>query len=142
LLHINLPEGEKMMTTQDEKNLDLLGTFHYIMGALTALFACIPIIHLVAGIAILVTEGGDAAPRAVGLIFIVLASIIIIGGWVFAVLIAVAGHRLKQRRSYNFCLIIAFLECLIMPIGTVLGIFTIITLTKEQVKDLFDQEGA
>lgn len=127
------------MLSQEEQNLDLLGTFHYIMGALMALFASIPIIHLVVGIVLLtgVYNGGDVTPRNIALIFIILAAIIILVGWAFAVMIIICGRRLKERRSYNFCLVIAFMECLIMPIGTVLGIFSIITLTKESVKKLF-----
>ena len=124
---------------QEEQNLDLLSTFHYIMGTLTALFACIPIIHLVIGIVMLTSsfDGGNSAPRIIALIIITLAAIIIISGWVFALLLIICGRRLKERRSYNYCLVIAFLECLIVPVGTVLGIFTIITLTKDPVKELF-----
>jgi hypothetical protein len=129
------------LPTEDEKNLDLLGTLHYVMGALTALFACIPIVHLVIGIAMLTgnLNGEEVAPRAIGMAFVILASIIILAGWLFAVLIIIAGSRLKQRRSYNYCLIIAFLECLIMPLGTVLGIFTILNLNKDTVKELFNR---
>ncbi len=109
------------------------------MGVLTAAMACIPLVHFFIGVAILGlgSGGADAAPRIVGLLFVILSVIIIAAGWIMAVLIFVAGRRLQQRRAYNYCLVIAFLECLIMPLGTVLGIFTILNLTKEPVKDLF-----
>lgn len=127
------------MTAQDEKNLDMLGTLHYVMGAITAILACIPIIHFTVGIIMLTAgfNGGETAPRLIAVAFIVLSAIIILAGWVLAILIIIAGKRLKERRSYNFCLVISFIECLIMPLGTVLGIFTIIHLSKEQVKELF-----
>jgi hypothetical protein len=127
------------MPNQEEANLDLLGTLHIIMGVLTALFACIPIIHLVIGIVMLTSgiDGGEQAPRAIAFVFIILASLIILVGWALAVLIIMAGLKLKKRSSYQFCMIIAFVECLIMPLGTVLGIFTIVTLSKEPVKELF-----
>jgi len=127
------------MLSQEEQNLNLLSTFHYIMGALTALFACIPIIHLVVGIAMFAGgfNGGGIAPRNIAFIFIILAAVIILVGWVFAILIIICGSKLKQRRSYNYCLVIAFMECLIVPIGTVLGIFSIVTLTRDSVKQLF-----
>lgn len=128
------------MPTQDSNTLDILGNLHYVMAILTAVFSCIPIIHFVVGIAILGSglNGGDAASRVVGILFVIISAIIIIAGWAFAVLILIAGSRLKQRISYNFCLVIAFLECLIVPLGTVLGIFTILNLTKDPVKDLFE----
>lgn len=113
------------------------------MGILTALMACIPLIHFFIGIALLGwgPAGSDYAPRVVGLLFIILSVFIIVAGWIFAVLIFIAGSRLKQRRAYNFCLVIAFLECLIIPLGTVLGIFTIINLTRESVRELFVRNG-
>ena len=131
------------MSTQEEQNLDLLAIFHYILGALTGLFACIPIIHLVIGIVLLTGNynGGDVTPRSIALIFIILAAIIILVGWIFAIMIIIAGRRLKERRAYNYCLVVAFMECLIVPFGTVLGVFSIITLTKETVKELFFREG-
>lgn len=127
------------MSSQEEASLDLLGTLHIIMGVLTALFACIPIIHLVVGIVMLTSDinVGEQAPRTIALAFIVLASLIILVGWILAALIIMAGINLKKRKSYQFCTIMAFVECLIMPLGTVLGIFTIMTLSKEPVKELF-----
>jgi len=109
------------------------------MGVLTALMACIPLIHFFIGFALLGLgpTGSDFTPRLVGIIFIILSVFIIAAGWILAVLIFVAGSRLKQHRAYNFCLVVAFLECLIIPLGTVLGIFTIINLTREPVRNLF-----
>jgi len=73
-----------------------------------------------------------------GLVLVILSLIIIAGGWGLAVLIFLTGSRIKQRRSYNFCLTIAFLECLIIPAGTVLGLFTIKNLTGDRVREMFD----
>ena len=36
-----------------------------------------------------------------------------------------------------FCLVMGAVECVFMPFGTVLGIFTIIVLMRESVKPLF-----
>lgn len=127
------------MSETDEKNLDLLGTLHYVLGVLTALSACVPFIYLFIGLAMIGSGAyaGSAAPRVFGAIFLVLSIILIVFGWVLAVLMIMTGSRLKQRHSYNFCMIVAFVECLIIPLGTVLGIFTIINLNKEEVKALF-----
>ena len=127
------------MNGQDEKNLDLLANLHLVLGIITALMACIPIIYLLVGIAMIAGgfNGAEAAPRIVGLVFIILATVIILAGWAFAVLIIIASRKMKKRESFNFCITIAFLECLIMPLGTVLGIFTILNLNKESVKELF-----
>jgi len=38
-----------------------------------------------------------------------------------------------------FCFVVACIECLFMPFGTVLGAFTIIVLMRPSVKNLFAQ---
>ncbi len=49
---------------ETEKQLDLLGLFHFILGGLTALFACLPLIHVGVGAALLLGafDSGPAAP--------------------------------------------------------------------------------
>ncbi len=42
---------------QDLEHIRLLSMFHYVVGGLTALFACFPIIHLIMGIMFVVTPG-------------------------------------------------------------------------------------
>ncbi len=125
--------------SQDEKTLDILGIFHYVMGILTAVLASLPLAYFFAGMAMLgaFPAGAEAAPRAAGLLFVFISLLIIAAGWVLAVLIFIAGRRLKQRRSYNFCLMIAFFECLIVPPGTILGTLTIANLNRDPVRRLF-----
>jgi len=127
---------------EDKRNVRLLGIFHYVMGALTALFACIPFIHLFIGIAVLTTgleknPSGGPSPALVGWFFIFIAVLLILAGWTLAVLMIIAGRRLSRFRSRTFCLVIGAIECMIFPIGTILGVFTLILLTKDSVKELF-----
>jgi hypothetical protein len=58
-------------------------------------------------------------------------------GWLFAALVALSGRSIQKRRRYTFCLIMAGVECLFMPVGTVLGVFTIIVLLRDSVKRQF-----
>jgi hypothetical protein len=129
------------MMTQDEQHLDLLAVFHYIVGGLTALIACIPFIHLAIGIAMLSGSfdgaKGGAPPRFVGILFVVFAGCLILAGWALALFIIIAGRRLKARKSRTFCIVVAAIECTLMPFGTVLGVFTIIMLMKDSAKILF-----
>lgn len=133
---------------KDDDQLQLLSTFHYVVAGITGLFAIFPIIHLVVGIAIVSgafnnMDGqapGEAGPPAfMGWIFIAAASVGILIGMALAISIGIAGSKLKKRQSHTYCMVIACLECMFMPFGTVLGILTIIALQKPSVKELFEQ---
>jgi hypothetical protein len=127
---------------QDQEHLRLLSIFHYAVGGLTALAACFPCIHLFLGIALVsgafpVQPGDQAPPPIVGWMFISIASVLILAGWTLAIAIFVAGRFLARRTHYMYCFVVAAIECLFMPLGTILGVFTIIVLVRPSVKALF-----
>ena len=123
----------------DKEHIKLLSIFHYVVGGLTALFSCFPLIHIGIGVAMLIGsfDGNDAPPKFLGLFFIIFPGIMMLCGWILAVCIFIAGSRLAHYRARTYCLVIAGLECLFMPFGTVLGVFTIVVLMKDSVKELF-----
>ena len=124
---------------EDREHLKLLSIFHYVVGAMTALFACFPLIHLAIGIAMLcgAFDGKNGPPPLVGLFFIIFSSIFILCGWALAVCMVIAGTRLARYQARTYCLVLAAIECIFVPFGTVLGVFTIIVLMKDSVKELF-----
>jgi hypothetical protein len=54
-----------------------------------------------------------------------------------AIHLAVVGVQIRKRRWWTFCYLTGWGECLMFPFGTVLGIFTIIVLSRPSVKQLF-----
>ena len=125
--------------TQDEQNLDLLGIFHYVVGGMTALFSCMFFLHLALGIAILSgkMDGKPQTPAVLGWLFVIIPSVFILCGWTLSTVMFLAGRRLRQRRSRTFCFVVGCMECILMPFGTVLGVFTLVHLNKESVQQLF-----
>jgi hypothetical protein len=131
--------------SDDEQHLRLLSIFHYVVAGFLALVGCFPLIHLALGIAIVsdalpsVPEGahGGGPPEILGWMFIAVAAFMIVCAWTLAVCILAAGLKLAGRTGYLFCLIIAGIECVFMPVGTVLGVFTIVVLLRPGVKELF-----
>jgi hypothetical protein len=127
---------------QDAENLHLLGIFHYVVAGMAGLFSLFPLIHLFVGIGMTTVgllEPKDTFPIVfVGLFFIALASCLILCGLTFSTCLAIAGRCLQRRKHYTYCLVMAGLACMFMPFGTVLGVFTIIVLVKEDVKGMFD----
>ena len=126
----------------DNEHLKLLCIFHYVVSGMAALFACIPIIHLVLGLFFILApekfgHGSQQPPAWIGWFFVVFASVLILVGWTLAVLVLMAGRFITRRKHYMFCFVMACVECIFMPFGTVLGVFTILVLNRASVKELF-----
>jgi hypothetical protein len=87
-------------------------------------------------------QQGAPVPTGVGVLFVAIGSFAVLLGWTMAALTAFAGRSLTRRRRYTFCLVIAGLLCLWMPFGTILGVFTLVTLTKAPVRAQFEGQRA
>lgn len=132
-----LPGGQGPV---DAAQLDLLGIFHYVVGALLGLFSLFPVLHLLIGLGMMTGRldgGGDAGAQLAGGFLAGFAALLILLGLAFAGLIAYAGRCLRTRRRYTLCVVVAGLACLAFPFGTVLGIFTLIVLLRPSVRPLF-----
>ncbi|MCJ7662917.1 MAG: hypothetical protein MUO24_01600 [Desulfobacterales bacterium] len=131
---------------EDLQYLKLLSIFHYIVGGLGALFSFIPIIYVVIGILAVCIPGtfegeGEAVPAFIGWIFIIIGAFLIVIGWAFSACLIIAGRSLARQAHYMFCMVMAAIECIFMPFGTVLGVFTIIVLARPSVKEMFEQNA-
>ncbi len=124
---------------QDNEHLKLLTIFHYVVGAVAALFACFPFIHFFIGVGMVAGWFPDTDPAAekFGVFMIVIAGFFILLGWTYAALLITAGRFLARKRHRTFCLVIAGVSCIFLPFGTVLGVFTIIVLMRPSVQELF-----
>ncbi|HEY0458028.1 MAG TPA: hypothetical protein VGC97_02680 [Pyrinomonadaceae bacterium] len=129
---------------KDLEHLKWLSTGFYVYAGLTALFACFPFIHLAIGIAIVtgqLDEGKNPPPAAFGWLFVGAASIFIVIGWAIAICSFLAGKYIKQQKNYTFIFVMGAVACMFAPLGTVLGVFTIIVLLRDSVKALFEGQN-
>ena len=129
--------------TQDEDHLRLLSIFHYVVGGLAALFSLFPIFHMLFGLFLILApekfgNNGNAPPAFMGWLFVVFAAGFMIAGWIFATMVILTGRFLARRKYYTFCFVMAAIECLFMPFGTVLAVFTLVVLLRESVKRIFE----
>jgi hypothetical protein len=131
---------------EDLKNLKLLSIFHYVVGGLSALFSCMFLIHLFIGLFMLLSPesmtggSGEPPPEFVGYLFSFIGGAFFLIGIAFSCCIVYSGFLLQKQRKYLFSFLIACIECIFMPFGTVLGIFTIIVLSKDSVKRIYGME--
>ncbi|HEY9174662.1 MAG TPA: hypothetical protein VI136_20440 [Verrucomicrobiae bacterium] len=135
------------MTPQQQEHLRLVAIFHYVFAGMVALIACIPFIHVALGLVLLFAPRsfpgghGPPPPAFLGLILVVAGGLAIVVGWTAAGLLAFAGRCLMQRRRHLFCMVMAAMACLFVPLGTVLGVFTIVLLAKPEVQAAFKPGG-
>jgi hypothetical protein len=128
----------------DAEHLRLLVIFHYVVAAMGAVFACFPLLHVAIGVMMVVSpefmaggEKGTPPPPAIGYLFIVMGGLCVVLGWAAAICTFVSGRFLARRRNRMFSFVMAALLCMMFPFGTVLGIFTIIVLSRESVQRLY-----
>ena len=137
---------------QDAEQIKLLVIFHYVLAGFTALMACIPIIHMVMGLAMVSGKipmgppSSGTGPAAtdvtwMGWLFVIIGGMAVLIGWTMAILMFFAGKSLSERRRYNFVFVMACIGCLSVPLGTALGVFTIIVIQRSSVKALFENGG-
>jgi hypothetical protein len=134
--------AEKNDVNSDLHYLNLLSIFHYILGGMKFLFGFVPLIYVVIGMIMLLAPekhgGSEEFPKVLfGGLMVFFGLGFTLVTWVMATMMIITGHKLSRHKSYMFCLVIACIECLSTPFGTILGVFTIILLSRPSVKELF-----
>ena len=81
-------------------------------------------------------------PRAFAWLVVLMPACFILIGWCVSACILLAGRKLQRRTSHTFCFLVACVECLFIPFGTILGVFSIIVLNRPPVKELFASNNA
>jgi hypothetical protein len=129
---------------RDTEQLNLLAIFHYVVAGLAALFSFFPLLYTTVGVIFIFAArhgtakpGEDLPPEFLGWIFAVLGALLFLIGIAMAICILIAGRSLALRKRYSFVLVMACIECLFIPFGTILGVFTIVVLSRESVRGLF-----
>ncbi len=148
-----LAEASAMTPTEaiDREHLNLLSIFHFIVGAITILFSSIFIIHVVMGL-VLAFNPEAFAPTKVegqvpppemppwfGIFLAVFAGSFVLAGWMLGGMTIYSGLCLRRHKRRLFSLIIAAIQCMFVPIGTVLGVFTIVVLMRDSVRRLYGE---
>lgn len=140
-------------TTREEhtnnEHLNLLSIFYFVFGGLSLLVAFILLIYvLILGFIFsnnTIRESMESQPdgEVVGYVFGVV-SIVFLVLFVFILIIGVlqimAGFKIRQKRNRIFNMVIGVLALPSFPLGTALGIFTIIVLSRPSVIEMFNDE--
>ena len=129
---------------RDTEQLKLLAIFHYVVAGLAALFSFFPLLYTALGVIFIIAGRRGTAkpdqglpPEFLGWIFAALGSVLFAMGITMAICVLIAGRSLALRKRYSFALVIACIKCLFVPFGTILGVFTIVALSREAMKASF-----
>ena len=130
---------------QDLEHLKILSILFYVKAGLLALTGLFFSIYIIFGVVFMSMDiprkAGEPNPAVFGGFFVVFGLIFVVLFGAMAFLVFFAGRNLSRHRSYTFCFVIAALICLSMPLGTILGIFTIIVLMRDSVKEIFNGQN-
>jgi hypothetical protein len=132
----------------DRDRLKILEIAYYIAGGMTIVGVSFLLLHFTICLVFGLNpqffnnpamNSHHQTPPPPGL-FLGLAGIIgaiILMGWVFGALQIYVGRCLRARRNHLLILVIAGLECIFIPWGTALGVFTIMVMNRLSVRALF-----
>lgn len=135
------------LTPQDAEHLRLLAIFHRIMSGLTICFSSMFIMHVIVGVSALVNpeafsnKPSDQMPPMFAWLFMLGGGAAVAFGWTVGILNFFVAKRLEERKGATLINVVSALNCLNMPFGTLLGVFTIVVLQRPQVKAVFGKSA-
>jgi hypothetical protein len=128
---------------KDRDHLNLLSSFYWVFFG----FECFGLLVLpleaifFIGIFSTAPSGPNGPPPELGYIMAGFMGVM----WFFILAVAIClgltAHWLRKRTHRTFCFIVACILCINVPLGTILGVFTILVLQRPSVKELFEHGG-
>ena len=158
------PEAEEQIVVRER--LRLLAIGYYVKGAMGALFISFLLLHffLFLGFSFIPESGWNPPVKPVTTaqspsvlpspspkpanqgppvfmfrIFAAVIGVIILLGWTFGALTIYAGRCVQKRKHRVFIMVMAGLNCALIPWGTLLGIATFIVLQSPAGRDQFSR---
>lgn len=143
-----MPEEFSRQSVVDEEHLKILSICYMVSAAISAVFSLFGLMYAAMGTVmteaikrapeLAANSSGGPPPEFIGWIFGAF------GVGFFLLSITLAGLKLgvalclRKRKGRVFCMVVGVIECLGVPYGTLLGIFTFIVLGRETVTRMFE----
>lgn len=139
-------------TQADLSHLKTLAIIYYVFGGLALTGMLCGGLYVVMGGAVMAagasgaatnTGSGDpAGAMAGGGMIMGMGLCMVIIPALFGALYIYSGRCLQQQKKRTLSMVVAGFACLSVPLGTILGIFTFIVLSRPSVKALYDAREA
>ena len=126
-----------MSTGEIVNENDVIKKLRTTYYALSFLGVCISLITSI--LIYLPTQSTDATMNDAAKIFLCVFSVFIFMLNIsMSFCLFLSGTYLRDHKNRKFILVIAYILCLSIPFGTMIGIYTIFTLNKSKIKKLFE----
>jgi hypothetical protein len=131
---------------KDLEHLRWLSIAHYIGSALAFLFIGVTLLQFYGTFQevndIVAAKNNNPAPKLAQIktVMTIFGGIYVSIELIRIICTIIAGIFLKNRKNYIFCIVIAIINCAFFPIGTVLGVFTLVVLFRSSIKPLFQEK--
>lgn len=139
--------SQENQTNDSSQHLKVLSIVYYVFAGIMGLLSCIPFIHIFLGISALnnpeMFEGEsnpEEASKMFGYLFTGIGSLVVLIGWTVTILTFLTGRFIGKQQRWLYCMVMSGILCLSFPFGTVLGITSLILLSKPQYKSLFEEK--
>jgi hypothetical protein len=136
-----LPRDQRKV---DADHLKLLSIFHFIGAGLALLGILFLLVHFAVFNAVFnnpkLWENQKQAMPPKELFAALKWVYLFVGSWflVSGALNVISALCLRARKHRTFSMVVAGINCLHVPLGTVLGVFTIIVLIRDSVRELYE----
>lgn len=128
-------------TAQDNEHMRLLSLACTIAGIVLALLYSFPLIHVALGLMMVTgaipADKNGPPPALFGWFFVIFGLLFVLAGWLVGGLTVYAGRCLARREKKTFIQVMAAILCLFMPIGTILGVFILVVMSRPSVAAQF-----
>jgi hypothetical protein len=128
----------------DDENLRLLRICYFIAAGLTTVTSIFVLLYMLMFTFIFTRIGArpgmNMPPAFIGSIFGVIGVVLFLLMIGMAVMHCLTAMRLTEKRSRIFCMVVAVITCMSIPMGTLLGIWTLLVLSRPTVKQAFEEK--
>ena len=129
----------------DFEHVRILSILFYVSAGISAFFALFGLIYVAMGLLVFLTASTNGntqngpSPAFMGSIFAGMGVFFLLIGLSVAYAQYRTGRALAAHHSPTLIRVVAAISCLSFPLGTALGVFTLIVMSRPSVKAMFNE---
>jgi len=127
---------------QDSDLLSIVSIFHFVLGGFQMMISLAGFVYIVMGV--LMATGamdsakGEAPPPELGWVFVGIGIVFVLIFITIGLFTIKTGINMRRRQRRTLCIVIDAILCLMVPFGTIVGIFGLVLLTRPEISDEFE----